>query len=187
MRVEALLLSLLIAVFSNPPDAVELPRGTPGFTLGMSREELNSRILQRGLHRISEAGGMVAVSTDIRDGDFEKYAFVRAPEDSQLILYQATVAFRFPADSTVFHRVAEELRASLGAPRIARGDRDLLGRMIGLHERTWTDDRVVVRLAVRFSEEPDPNTDRMQLTWTDLRLQRIARAIYAEGRRRNSR
>ncbi len=186
MRIEALLLCFLFATFSNPLDAGDLPRGTPVFTLGMSREELDSRILQRGLQRISEAHGVVSFSTDVPDGEFERYAFMRAPVDSQIVLWQATIAYKFPVDSTVFRRVAEQLESVLGPPRIVRGGREPGGRLIGLHERAWTDDRVTVRLAVRWSPESDLNTDRMLLTWTDLRLQRMSRVALAEARNRRA-
>jgi len=108
--------------------------------------------------------------------EFERYAFVRSPKDSVQVLFQAVTGYRFPADLAEFDRVAAELEQQLGPPASTRGEFDRDGAPLGLHERLWTGGDFTVHLGARWTEEPDVRTDRMLVTWTDLRLARISKA-----------
>lgn len=186
MRLSApalLLFSGLVFLTSAGP----MPRGTDEFTLGMPRSEFEALLAKRGLERISESNNVLATGSDRKGAEFERYSFVRSPSDSVMVLYQAVTAYRFPPEKAEFDRVAAELERLLGAHAATRGDFDDDDRPVGLHEKTWTGGDFTVRLGARWSDEPDVNTDRMLLTWTDLRLAQVAKSIAARAAARPKR
>lgn len=181
MRSLALALLLLSGLLFLP-SAGPMPRGTDEFTLGMPRAEVEQLLARRGLERVSESNGVLATTTDRPGAEFERYAFVRSPRDSVMVLWQAATGYRFPAGIEDFDRVTGEVERWLGPPAASRGEFDHAGRPVGLHEKTWSGGDFTVQLAARWTAEPDARTDRMLLTWTDLRLQRIAKAYAARSR-----
>ena len=181
MRSLALALLLLSGLFFLP-SAGPMPRGTEEFTLGMPRVELEALLAKRGIDRISESNGVLATETDRAGAEFERYAFVRSPRDNVMVLWQAVTGYDFPTDLAEFDRVATGVERWLGPATETRGEFDRNGDPVGLHEKLWAGGDFTVQLGARWSEQPDPRTDRMLLTWTDLRLSRIAKAYVARSK-----
>ena len=74
---------LALSALLSLPSAGPMPRGTDEFTLGMPRTELEVVLAKRGVERLSESNGVLATSTDRPGAEFERYAFVRSPRDSE--------------------------------------------------------------------------------------------------------
>jgi hypothetical protein len=155
--------------------AAELPRGDDRFRLGMTRDELQAKLQERGVEPISKARLVVATTSDDPAVEYERYLFVPATGSAD-VLAEVTLAYRLPFNRTRFDAVMEDLLLELGEPNehVAPGQ----GMDQALETLTWTDGRVAVRLGARWTEQQDPRSDRMIVTWTDLRMrQAIAAAL----------
>jgi len=154
--------------------AAELPRGNDRFRLGMTRAELQAKLQERRVEPLSNARLVVATTSADPDVEYERYVFV--PAAGAEVLAEVTLAYRLPFNRTRFDAVMEDLLLELGEPNehVAPGQ----GTDRALETMIWTDGRVAVRLGARWTEQQDPRSDRMMVTWTDLRMrQAVAAAL----------
>ncbi|NOT35339.1 MAG: hypothetical protein HOP12_14440 [Candidatus Eisenbacteria bacterium] len=168
---------LCLAVLTAPVHGSEV-------RLGMTRAEFGQVLVANGSRLISDVSNVVAVRGSVPEVEFERYKFVRSPLDSQMVLWQASTVYRFPASPAMFDSVAASLEAQHGVPTSSRGEFDRLGKPFGLHERVWQDAVTTAQLATRWEAEPQLATDRMMLSRTELRLALLARASLARRDRK---
>lgn len=167
MRVSLWTLLILSAVALPAFAGKPLPRGDDRFQLGMTRPELDFRVMKRRLQPLSVGRNNLAVSSDDDAVEFERYVIV--PLKQKDVLAEVMVAYRLPHTRAGFDSVRDALIETLGAPteHLPPGENPA-----GLDRETvvWTDGRVLVRLTARWNEIPDPLTDRMTVTWSDIQL-----------------
>jgi len=140
----------------------------------MTRPELDRRIAERGLQTLSVGRNNFATASDDPAVEFERYVIV--PLKAKDVLAEVTVAYRVPSTRADFDAVCEELTGTLGEPvehltpgsDPAGSDRESV---------SWSDGKVSVRLMARWTENPDPQSDRMTVIWTDLGLRQAMLAI----------
>ena len=167
MRALVLTLLALAAIATSAVAAKGLPRGNDRFQLGMTRPELDHQVMKRRLQILSVGRNNLAVSSDDDAVEFERYVIV--PLKQKDVLAEVLFAYRVPHTRAGFDSVRDALIETLGAPteHLAPGDNPA-----GLDRETvsWTDGRVLVRLTARWTEIPDPQSDRMTVTWSDIQL-----------------
>lgn len=176
MRTPILTLLALIAV-AGPVAAKSLPRGDDRFQLGMTRPELDQRIAERRLQTLSVGRNNVAITSDDEAVEFERYTII--PLKSKDVVAEVTFTYRMPYTRAAFDSVRQELIAALGFPteHLVEGQ-DPSG--MDRESVSWTDGNVLVRLMARWTVNPDPQTDRMTVTWSDIQLRQ---AMLAQQRR----
>jgi len=161
---------IVLALFSTvafATPAATLPRGNDQFQLGWSMTEVDStlaannvEILSRGFDHITAAGPPGV--------GFVEYQFAITP-DWPSRLWQVTTAYPAPYRRQDFEGVRGTLEGLLGEPSEVKhpktGDPE---------ERvTWVDQLTAVQLGARWTEPQDPQVDRMVVTWTDRKLQKV--------------
>jgi hypothetical protein len=175
-----IVLALALGVFaagSAPP----LPSGNGHFRLGMSRAQVDSAVSSRGMEVISGGLTFLACRSDDPAVEYEQYSFFPMPH-GMLILWKVTIGYRLDASAADFAAARDELKRLLGKPAsdswAARDDEapkeDRPGPSAG--QAIWADPLTTVQLGARWSTAPDRNAERMMLTWTDRRLQRLVEA-----------
>lgn len=183
MRV--LLLSLLTLTlapgFLGASIAAELPRGTKHFHLGMLRDQVDSLVAARGLSVISNGTAFLVCASKDSTVEFEQYAFFQAPHGTGY-LWRVTIGYQRNVSTADYAAVRAGLRRRLGEPASdtwKAGDdspRDNSRGVTITQQAVWTDLLTIVQLGARWSDSPDPSADRMIITWTDRRLQRLVEA-----------
>jgi hypothetical protein len=177
MRTPVLTL-LVLAVFAAPAVAAKpLPRGDDRFQLGMTRPELDLRITERRLEKLSVGRNNLAVGSDDPAVEFERYTIL--PMKAKDVVAEVTVTYRMPYTRAAFDSVQQQLTTLLGLPseHLVPGE-DPSG--IDRESVSWTDGTVLIRLMARWTINPDPQTDRMTVTWSDIQLRQ---AMLAYQRR----
>ena len=167
MRVSISTLLFLAAIALPALAGKGLPRGDDRFQLGMTRPELDHLVMKRRLQTLSIGRNNLAVSSDDPAVEFERYVIV--PLKQKDVVAEVLVAYRLPHTRAGFDSVRDALVETLGAPteHLSEGENPA-----GLDRETvnWTDGRVLVRLTARWTEIPDPLSDRMTVTWSDIQL-----------------
>ena len=167
MRTPILTLLALAAIATSAFAGKPLPRGTDHFQLGMTRPELDFQVMKRRLQILSVGRNNLAVTSDDEAVEFERYVIV--PLKQKDVLAEVMFAYRLPHTRAGFDSVRDALVETLGSPaeHLTPGENPA-----GLDRETvsWTDGSVVVRLTARWTEIPDPQSDRMTVTWSDIRL-----------------
>lgn len=156
-----------------------LPRGNDHFRLGMLRSQVDSAVAARGLSVISNGTAFLVCASDDPRVDYEQYSLFRAPHGTDY-LWKVTIGYRFDASAADFAAVREELRRQLGEPTTDTRDADGASSADGSHppaqQAIWADASTAVQLGARWTGAPDPSADRMLVSWTDRRLQRLVEA-----------
>ena len=167
MRTPVSVLLLLSAVAIPAFAAKSLPRGDDRFQLGMTRPQLDHQVAKRRLQILSVGRNNLAVSSDDDAVEFERYVIV--PLKQKDVLAEVLIAYRIPYARAAFDSVRDALVETLGAPteHLAEGENPA-----GLDRESvsWTDGNVLVRLSARWTEFPDPQSDRMTVSWSDIQL-----------------
>ena len=105
------------------------------------------------------------------------YSFATTPLGPSF-LWKVTVAYRVPYGRDRFETLRDALVGNLGRPGEVHASDPKAG---SFDDRvTWADERTAVQLGARWNDPQDPRVDRMILTWTDRRLQKLV-----EVQRRN--
>jgi len=167
MRAPLLTLLALAAIATSAVAAKGLPRGDDRFQLGMTRPELDHQVAKRRLQILSVGRNNLAVSSDDDAVEFERYVIV--PLKQKDVLAEVLLAYRVPYTRAAFDSVRDALVETLGTPteHLAEGENPA-----GLDRESvsWTDGNVLVRLSARWTEFPDPQSDRMTVSWSDIQL-----------------
>ncbi len=180
-------LILVFAVGILGAAASPLPRGDDRFWLGMTRAQVDSAVSVRGLSVISSGASFLACMSDDPAVDYEQYAFFPAPH-GMFLLWRVTIGYRIGASPAEFTAVRGELMRQLGERVSDSWDADAEAspaesRPTATAQRViWADPFTTVQLGARWSGAPDRSADRMMITWTDRRLQRLVDA----GRKRKT-
>lgn len=158
---------LVLAAFAAPALAKSLPRGDDRFQLGWTRPELDKRIAERRVALLSVGRNNVATGSDDETVEFERYTII--PMKSKDVVAEVTIAYRVPYTHEAFDSVRTALVDVLGQPteHLVPGE-DPAG--IDRESVSWTDGNILVRLMARWTAIPDPLTDRMTVTWSDVQL-----------------
>jgi len=156
-----------------------LPRGDDHFRLAMTRAQVDSSIASRGLRVISSSHEHLACAGEVPAVEFEQYAFAPAPHGPGF-LWRVTIAHRVPYRRADFDSVRDALVRRLGEP--AETEAPEASDVDAVHKLTWVDPSTTVQLAARWSVPQDPRADRMMVTWTDRRLQRMVEARRSKDR-----
>jgi hypothetical protein len=177
LLVSALALALTPGFLCASP--AELPRGDSHFHLGMSRAQVDSAVAARQLRVISNGTAFLVCAGGDTAVEYEQYSFFREPHGLD-ILWKVTIGYRLSASIADYASVRGEMRRVLGEPSTDTWD----GEEAEADHRppatmqlaVWADNSVAVRLGARWIGSPDANADRMMVTWTDRRLQRLVEA-----------
>ena len=163
----------------------ELPRGNDHFQLGMTRAEVDSVVAFRRLRIVSNGTAFLVCAGGDSAVEYEQYSFFRAPHGMDY-LWKVTLGYRLSASTADYAAVRGEMLRLLGEPSTDTWDGDQAEADHRPPSPTqlavWVDNNVAVRLGARSSGSPDPNADRMMVTWTDRRLQRLIEARRKKDR-----
>jgi hypothetical protein len=173
MRMPILAL-LALAAIAAPALAKSLPRGDDRFQLGWTRPELEHRIAERRVEMLSVGRNNVAVGSDDPAVEFERYTII--PMKAKDVVAEVTVTYRMPYTRAAFDSVRDALAEQLGTPteHLERGEDPAGGDRESV---SWTDGNVLVRLMANWAPIPDPQTDRMTVTWSDVQLRQAMLAF----------
>lgn len=181
-----LLLALALAALGATPEPAALPRGDRHFALRMSREEVDSLITARKVNVISRGMTFLACESEDPRVEYEQYTFYM-PMRGFTQLWKVTIGYRLTATSDDYAEVRDSLRVRLGEP-LSEGREadspDIFGNPgpIRSARASWADPATAVQLGGRWSDSPDRSADRMMVTWTDRRLQRMVDVRRKNGR-----
>jgi hypothetical protein len=165
-----LLALLALAGLAFTPATTALPRGTQDFRLGWAYFQVDSALGARGAGVISHGPDYITAAGERPGVEYVLYSFVSTPQGPSF-LWKVTVAYQVPYGRAEFDAVRDALLADLGPPADEHRTQPEAG---DLEERiTWVDLRTAVQLGARWSEIQDARADRMMVTWTDRRLQKL--------------
>jgi len=155
-----------------------LPRGNDHFRLMMTWAQVDSAVAARGLEVISSSHEHLACAPDDPGVEFEQYAFLASPQGPSY-LWRVTTSYRVPYRRADYEALRDALTKALGEPAevVAPDDSN------AVHKVTWVDPATAVQLAGRWPVNPDARVDRMLVTWTDRRLQRLVDARRQKDRK----
>jgi hypothetical protein len=166
------------------PPGRPLPRGTGDFRLGWGFSQVDSALAARRAEVISRGQDFITAGGESPDIEYVLYSFVPMPQSAAL-LWKVTVAYRVPYGRDDFEAIRNELAEDLGAPADEHAPDVEAGEA---EERiTWVDSRTAVQLGARWTEPQHDRVDRMLVTWTDRRLQKVVeikRRAQPGGRRK---
>jgi hypothetical protein len=171
---------LALGILGAGPTA-PLPRGNDHFRLGMSRTQVDSAVAARVLSVISNSTAYLVCASDDPTVEYEQYSFFRAPHGMDF-LWKATIGYRLTASMADYAAVREDLRRLLGEPATDISDAgdasspDDSRPVTTTHQAVWADVSTAVQLGARWAGSPGRNADRMMVSWTDRRLQRLVEA-----------
>ncbi|HKQ57108.1 MAG TPA: hypothetical protein VJY35_04505 [Candidatus Eisenbacteria bacterium] len=174
----ALLFLLAAGVAGADPAAKALPRGDERFRLGMSRAAVESLITARGVEMISNGGTFLVCASKDPRVEYEQYSFY-IPGRGISVLWKVSIGYRLTASQEDFAAVRADLSWELGEPQSEAVDRpspDGYGnaRPVTSAQVAWADPHTAVQLGGRWVGSTDPVADRMLVTWTDRKVQRLA-------------
>jgi hypothetical protein len=179
-----LLLAILVGLglaAGNARAAERLPRGDHRFRLGMSRAQVDSALTARRETVLSNGVGFLVTAGDDPLTEYVEYRFFRAPHGLETV-WRVTIGCRIGASTAEFAAAREGLIRLLGEPASDSwnaGDVEAPGaaKPPGIeHSVAWGDGVTGVHLGGRWTDEENRDADRMKVTWTDRRLQRIVAA-----------
>jgi hypothetical protein len=172
----------LLGASSSP-----LPRGNTDFRLGWSRAQVDSAITARQVPIISNGTAYLVCGGSGSLVEYEQYSFLRAPHGPDY-LWKVTIGYRLTASSSDYAAVREELKRQLGEPDTDTWEapdpsaREDSRPAVTSQLAVWADGAVAVRLGARWTGAPDPVADRMMVSWTDRRFQRLVEAQRRKGK-----
>jgi hypothetical protein len=166
-----LLLALLIlSGLALAPPAQTLPRGTERFRLGWAAFQMDSALRAREVETLSRGHDFLTTMGEEPSVEYVQYSLTTSPLGPSFV-WKVTVAYRVPYTRAEFDSLSEVLIAGLGTP----AQRQTPDFSAGLTEEklTWVDALTSVQLGARWNVPQDPRADRMIVTWTDRRLQKV--------------
>lgn len=179
-----LTLALTVLTASSVP---ALPRGTEAFRLGTSRAQVDSAVAARALPVISQGTAFLVCGSDDPAVEYEQYSFFRAPHGVTR-LWKVTIGYRLAATREDLDGVLAGLQRRLGEPASdtggATGRTTVTGDPVppAARQVIWVDPSTAVQLGARWGAEHEREADRMMVTWTDRRLQRLVEARRKQGK-----
>lgn len=170
-----LLATALVAAAPAP-----LPRGNGDFRLGMFRAQVDSAVAARALEVISSGTAFLVCASDDPTVEYEQYSFFQAPH-GMVMLWRVTIGYRLESSRADLDSVLVDMRHDLGEPASDTGGWvPQTGIGIGTpppppggRQVIWVDRSTAVQLAARWADGLPQPADRMMVTWTDRRLQRL--------------
>ena len=177
---------LAIAVLATASAAPPLPRGSADFRLGVSRAQVDSAVAARQLPVISNGNAYLVCGSDDPRVEYEQYSFFQAPHGMRF-LWKVAIGYQLGASRGELDTVLTELRVLLGEPASDTGALTESGTPAGdppptVRQVIWADPLTVVQLGGRWGDEQGRVADRMMVTWTDRRLQRLVDARRKKGK-----
>ncbi|MGH7731231.1 MAG: hypothetical protein ACRENJ_08285 [Candidatus Eiseniibacteriota bacterium] len=180
-----LILALSVLAASSAPPS--LPRGSDDFRLGMFRAQVDSAVAARKLPVISSGSAFLVCGSDDPAIEYEQYSFFQAPH-GVTFLWKVTIGYRLATSQEDLDTVLAELERQLGKPASDTGGAPeaVPGRgtppQPAARQVIWADARTAVQLGARWGGEHERVADRMMVTWTDRRLQRLVDARRKQGK-----
>lgn len=176
----ALTVFLAIVASVGTPGSSLLPRGNDLFRLGMSRAQVDSAVAGRQLTVLSDGTAYLVCASDDPLVEYEQYSFFLPPHGYE-VLWKVTIGYRLEASRQDLDRVRGELQGWLGPPTAESSpEADTGGAAEPPLPATrlvmWTDASTSVQLGARWSGDADRSPDRMLVTWTDRKTQRLVEA-----------
>ena len=178
-----LILALLTASTATPT----LPRGTEDFQLGISRAYVDSAVAARDLPVISQGTAFLVCGSHDPAVEYEQYSFFLAPHGVTR-LWKVTIGYRLGTAREDLDRVLAGLQKVLGEPASDTGATTGRTTVTGdpvppaARQVIWVDPNTAVQLGARWGAEHERDADRMMVTWTDRRLQRLVEARRKQGK-----
>lgn len=178
---------LALAVFTTVSTSPHLPRGGPDFRLGMVRAQVDSAVAARKLPVISSGSAFLVCGSQDPRVEYEQYSFFRSPH-GMTFLWRVTLGYHLGASREELEVVRAELQRLLGEPASDTGapaESDTASGgppPPGARQVIWVDPLTAVQLGARWNNEPGRKADRMMVTWTDRRLQRLVDARRKKGK-----
>jgi hypothetical protein len=166
-----LLLLLALSGLAFAPATPSLPRGTPIFTLGWARTQVDSALAARSVEALTAGIDFITTPGETPEVEYIEYSFVPVAHGSPL-LWKVTYGYRVPYGQEVFEGAKGTLIGDLGQPD-EEHHADVKGGDL-VDKLTWADASTVVQLGARWPEHQDEGADRMLVTWVDRRLQKMA-------------
>jgi hypothetical protein len=181
------LLILALSVLTASTTAPSLPRGPEDFRLGISRAQTDSAVAARRLPVISQGNAFLVCGSDDPAVEYEQYSFFQAPHGVTR-LWRVTIGYRLGAPREDLDLVLAGLERQLGKPASDTGG--VTGRTTASGDPIppaarnviWVDPATAVQLGARWGAEHERQADRMMVTWTDRRLQRLVEARRKQGK-----
>jgi hypothetical protein len=175
----ALLAGLAWLALASPVRATPLPRGTDDFRLAWSASQVDSALDARGVEVLSRGFDFVTTAGEQADVEYVQYSFATTPQGPSF-LWKVTVAYRVPYGRDRFESLRDGMIGNFGRPGEVHASDPDAGNF---EDRvTWADERTAVQLGARWKEPQDPKVDRMIVTWTDRRLQKL---VEVQRRKKN--
>jgi hypothetical protein len=163
---------IFVALFSTlafATPAATLPRGDDQFQLGWSMTEVDSALAANGVEILWRGFDFITAAGSPR-AEFVEYRFAVTP-DWPSLLWRVTTAYPAPYRREDFDGVRGTLEGLLGTPSDVKHPTPKSGDP---EERvSWVDPLTSVQLGARWTEPQDPKVDRMVVTWTDRKLQKV--------------
>jgi len=159
----------------------EIPRGTEEFTLGVTREQIDSTLSRRGVEVLSRGYDFLTCRGPTADIAFESYDFLVGPHGTSQ-LWRVTIAYETPYAAKQLEGKETELRRDLGEPSQEttapeRRFDDNPQRVV-----IWVDPLTQVQLGGHV-RGADDEADRMLVTWTDLKIWKQVQAKRRKERK----
>lgn len=186
-----LLPALVLAVFITAPAAPPLPRGNDDFQLGMLRAQVDSAVAARRIPILSGGSAYLVCGSDDPAVEYEQFSFFTVPH-GMTFLWKVTVGYRLATSPRDLEAVRVELARRLGEPASDNGNGVAPTSVSGTplppaaRQVIWVDPFTAVQLGARWGREDERKADRMIVTWTDRRLQRLIEARRKQGKRGES-
>ncbi len=180
-----MILALSVLTASSAPSA--LPRGTEDFRLGISRAQTDSAVAARSLPVISQGSAFLVCGSDDPTVEYEQYSFFLAPHGVTR-LWKVTIGYRLGTAREDLDLVLADLGRRLGKPASdtggSTGKTTVTGEPVlpAARQVIWVDPSTAVQLGARWGAEHERQADRMMVTWTDRRLQRLVEARRKQGK-----
>jgi hypothetical protein len=153
----------------------------------MSRAQVDSAVAARRLAVISSGGAHLVCASSDPAAEYEQYSFFQGPH-GMVFLWKVTVGYRLGASPADLDPVFAELSRQLGPPASDSGAEPGPASAAGAppppsaRQVIWADPLTAVQLGARWNDGPPHPADRMMVTWTDRRLQRLVEARRRQGR-----
>lgn len=181
------MLIVALAVYSATPAPAPLPRGNDEFRLAMSRAQVDSAVAARRLRVLSSGSAFLVCASHNPEVEYEQYSFFQAPHGITF-LWRVTIGYRLTTSREDLDIVLAELERRLGEPASDTGGAAEPGTATGApptptaRQVIWADPLTAVQLGGRWGDDQSRKADRMMVTWTDRRLQRLVDARRKKGK-----
>ncbi|HYM81188.1 MAG TPA: hypothetical protein VEY91_07220 [Candidatus Limnocylindria bacterium] len=164
--------AVIAALACGVDPALALPRGTDDFALGWTRPAVDSAVAARGVDVISSGRGFLTCRSADPNVELESYDFFVGPH-GRSHLWRVIVAYPLPYSVEMLASVESRLREILGEPTQESLEDDQIFRPNRFRKLIWVDGRTRVQLGGRMLGADANAGERMLVSWTDRRIQRL--------------